>query len=104
MTTTASATPLERSRKACARILLTLRDDVKQSVIASEMGVSESEVSRIKKDIDKTLDVLYLAGYKVVPATDRSVDSETFDAVSLITSKAMSNPRIAREVMSGAEE
>ena len=64
----------ERSRKAFSAVLQTLQGAVKQSAIASAMGISEASASRIKNEqMENVVQFLYHAGFKVVPQDYRCI-------------------------------
>lgn len=67
--TASSPTPLEKARKAHSALLQALQEGGKQGAIAVALGVSDSTVSRIKTEkVEDALNLLYLAGFKLVPA------------------------------------
>lgn len=62
-----SISPLERSRKAHARILQAMQVAGTGSAMAVALGVSESTISRLKNEaLEGALSLLYHAGFKVV--------------------------------------
>lgn len=62
-------TPTEKARKAAASVFQVLQKDGKQGQIATVLGMSDSTVSRLKNDhMQAVINVLYQAGFKVVPA------------------------------------
>ncbi len=68
----------ERSRKAFSAVLQTLQGAVRQSAIASAMGISEASASRIKtQDMEGVIQFLYHAGFKVVAQDMRCIPEVT---------------------------
>lgn len=75
-----SATPGERARKAVQLVLQALKAPGTAVAAAAAMGVSEATISRLKNDhVEQVLTLLAHLGLKVVPASFKCVDRESYD-------------------------
>ena len=71
-----------------------------QVAIATAIGSSEATVSRLKNEHLETFSmVLAHAGLKVVPQTHVCVDRESYEAMTLIASRAMADRDIAKKLI-----
>lgn len=84
-----NASPTEIAQKAQTLVLTRLRD-IKQSTVAEAMGISESELSKLKNDkLEDVLKMLAHCGLKVVPVTFKCMDPLTHAFVTRTAQKAM---------------
>jgi len=85
-----SGDPAEMTRKTGERIqseILRRLADVKQTVAADRMGVSESTVSRLHEDIAKVSQLLAAVELKVADADSMVVDRSELDALESMAFK-----------------
>lgn len=91
--------PLERARKAHAKVLQTLQEPGTQVALAKAMGISESTISRIKNEkLEDVLAFLYHAGWKVVASDRVCVDPGALDFMRRTTSRVMSQSELAAQL------
>ncbi len=95
----ASPSAEERARKAQSLILQRLAPEGTQRNLANIYGVSESTVSRWKEGIEPVTRMLAQVGLKVVPADHVCVDRASYEAMTLIASRAMANRDIAKKLI-----
>ena len=78
------------ARKSLTLALQALQDPGTQAAIAKAMQCSESTISRLKTDhFGQLCEVLALAGLKVVPSTDVTIDPERIKALCLLLGSQM---------------
>lgn len=85
-----SGDPAEMTRKTGERIqseILRRLADVKQTVAADRMGVSESTVSRLHEDIAKVAQLLAAVDLKVADADSMVVERSELDALESMAFK-----------------
>ena len=77
--TEASTTLPEKARNARGRIFQAMEKPGTCGALAVALGVSASEITRIKAEpIDKALALIYALGFKVVDGSAHCVDAETY--------------------------
>ena len=70
--------PSDRARAQKSMVLRALEVPGRQREIAEAMGVSEPTASRIQNGLEQAMEFLALAGFKVVPISNKCIDSETY--------------------------
>jgi transcriptional regulator with XRE-family HTH domain len=95
-----SPTTSEIARKNERAILRALSERGKQQELAETLGVSDSTISRWKDgDLEKFSNLLAACKLKVV-ATDRvCVREDEYKTMTRITSRALSNEKMANELL-----
>ena len=93
-----SQSPRDKATKARSEFLHHLESNEKQTAIAAALGGSDSTITRTKEKIEDVFYLLYQAGWMCVPADMVCVDRRTYEAVTLIASKAMGDEDIAHKI------
>ena len=92
--------PTERARKNQSTVLQRLNVPGLAVSLASNLGVSESTISRMKNEhLEVLCALLAHAGLKIVSGTHACVDRESYEAMTLIATKAMADKDIARKLI-----
>lgn len=82
-------TPGERAKRAQSVVLQRLSETT-QAAVAVAMGTSETTVNRIKSErLEEVLLMLAHLGFKVVPASFKCVDRESYDFLVRSHTKVM---------------
>lgn len=85
-----SCTPVERSRKAFARVLQAMQEPGTQRNLAQAMGVSESTISRVKAEkLEDAIALLYQLGFKVVTEDKHCVPADYLQALQVMAREHM---------------
>ncbi|HAC90928.1 MAG TPA: hypothetical protein DCF63_09890 [Planctomycetaceae bacterium] len=97
---TFSTSPSERARKSHAAVLQALSRPGTQVAIATAMGISETQVSRMKNEqLEQICVLLAHAGMKVVSNDKVCVNREAYESMSYIASKAMADRDISKRLI-----
>jgi len=97
---TSSLSASDRSRKYVSLVLQAMQEPGRQVAAATVMGMSESTVSRLKNEhLQHFALLLAHVGLKIVPADRVCVSRETYEAMTHIATRAMSNADVARQLV-----
>lgn len=97
-----SANPVEKARKAHARVLQSMQAPGKGGAIAVVLGVSDSTVSRMKTEhLESALQLIYALGFKVVQGDSKCIDPATYQ---FLTNKHAHVMRVAPQLIWEPEE
>lgn len=97
-----SATAAEKARKAHSRVLRAMETPGKGGALAVALGTSDTTISNHKKEhLERSIEVLYALGFKVVSADAKTIDHETY---AFLTRKHEHVLRVAPSLIWESEE
>lgn len=99
-----SVHPLERARKALARVFQQMQTPGKGGALAAMLGTSDSSISRIKNEhMESVLCVLYSLGFKLVSEDKICVSKDELHMLRQTYARAVQNEQAAAHLFGGDE-
>jgi PP-loop superfamily ATP-utilizing enzyme len=98
------STPVEKARKAFSAVLRVLQNGGKQGQIAVVVGIGDSTMSRfVNEQLERAVQVLYHAGFKVVAQDMRCYPSQDVEAWYAAYKKQIAHAETAAELFEGMD-
>lgn len=78
-----------KARNAYSALLREFAEIGKSSAIAVQLGVDNSQVTRLKDYLERVIHVVYLLGFKVVPAGSVTIDQDELKGLEAKATRLM---------------